>query len=234
MTRRYYVPDLPLGGGPVDLPDTEAQHAARVMRAAVGDPLTLFDGRGNEAVAVIEAIAKRRCTVVSDPAVAISRELERPLQLGIALPKPDRAKEMVERLTELGVARITPLVCERTQRPPTASLIEKLYRVVIEASKQCERNVLMRIDDPIRFDEYSEFDFHGQRLIAHPDGVSIAELTTSVDDANGWSALIGPEGGFTDGEVAAAVDRGFAKVGLGKRIYRVETAACAIATFLGT
>lgn len=230
MTRRYYVPDLPDAGGAVALPDTEAQHASRVMRASVGDSLVLFDGRGHESIAVIEQIDKRSCTVSSKPLRHVDRELSTVLHMAIAMPKPDRAKEMVERLTELGVTRVTPIVCERTQRSPSVSLIEKLRRGVIESSKQCGRNVLMRIDAPIALEAFLDSDVADRRLVAHPDGgLHLSDSGSQVDTV----VLIGPEGGFTDEEIELARASDYQPVGLGARIYRIETAACAVAVSCG-
>ncbi len=227
MTRRYYAPDLPPSGGVVPLDAGEAQHAARVMRLQAGDAVTLFDGRGYEAQAVVESIDKRNCIVAAQPAVTVDREASRPLHLAIALPKPDRAKELLERLTELGVRRVTPLVCERTQRPPSDSLLEKLRRIVVESCKQCGRNRLLEIAAPLEFGELLDRDEGGRRLIADPDGTAFGEI--ALDGHGVVCALIGPEGGFTDEEVARATRAGFQKVGLGKRIYRIETAATVIA-----
>ncbi|PAY21203.1 16S rRNA methyltransferase [Rhodopirellula sp. SM50] len=232
MTRRYYAPDLAPGGGLVPLSDDEAGHAARVMRAKVGDVITLFDGCGHESEASIVSIDKRKCVVEAAAAVAIDREPKCRTQLGIALPKPERCKEMIERLTELGVHRVTPLVCQRTQRPPTDSLLTKLRRIVIESSKQCERNVLMTIDAPIPMEAFLAESRDGTGWIAHPDGRPIHTATSGIDTAAGIRALIGPEGGFTDEEVQAAVDSGYEPIGLGARIYRVETAACVVAAHL--
>jgi 16S rRNA (uracil1498-N3)-methyltransferase len=197
------------------------------MRVRTGDEITLFDGHGYESRAVIESIDKRNCTVVAEPAVAVDREPPRKLHLGIALPKPDRAKELVERLTELGVMRVTPLVCQRTQRPPSDSLLEKLRRIVVESCKQCGRNRLMDIAAPLELDEFLGRDEGGHRLIADPGGSRLRGI--AVDEHGNVSALVGPEGGFTEDEVARATRAGAEKVGLGKRIYRIETAATVLA-----
>ncbi len=145
MTRRYYVPELPSSGGLVELPKPEAQHAIRVMRVLVGDAVILFDGLGREAAAVIESVGRNECVCAVENVRSIDRELGRSLHLAIALPKPDRAREMIERLTEIGVTKVTPLVAQHTQRSPTESLVEKLRRGVIEACKQCGRNQLLEI-----------------------------------------------------------------------------------------
>ncbi|MDV6032891.1 MAG: 16S rRNA (uracil(1498)-N(3))-methyltransferase [Phycisphaera sp. RhM] len=232
MTRRYYAPDLPPSGGLVPLSDEEASHAARVMRAKVGDVITLFDGCGHESESTIVSIDKRKCAVEAAAAVAIDREPKCRTHLGIALPKPERCKEMIERLTELGVHRVTPLVCQRTQRPPTDSLLTKLRRIVIESSKQCERNVLMQIDAPTSMEAFLAEPHTGVRWIAHPDGRPIQSLAAEIDAATSATVLVGPEGGFSDEEVRSAIESGYDQVGLGARIYRVETAASVMATHL--
>jgi len=230
MTRRYYAPDLPPTGGVFSLGSEEAQHAARVMRLQVGDSITLFDGHGYESEAVIESIDRRRCSVDAEPPVPIDREPTRRIHLGVALPKPDRAKELIERLTELGVMRVTPLICERTQRPPSASLLEKLRRIVMEACKQCGRNHLLDLAAPLEVIDFLDRDEGGRRIVAHPDGSSSSNLSNISFNGHGIvCAMVGPEGGFTDAEVAHAAHAGFEKVGLGKRIYRIETAAAVIA-----
>ncbi|KAA5543652.1 16S rRNA (uracil(1498)-N(3))-methyltransferase [Roseiconus nitratireducens] len=231
MTRRYYSPSLPAAGGLVELMDQEAQHASRVMRAQVGDGVILFDGQGHEAEATIQAIDKRTCVCQCDPPAAVDRELAGPLHLAVALPKPDRAKEMVERLCELGVRSLTPLVCERTQRPPTDALLEKLRRIVVESCKQSGRNVLMEIRPVRDFQAYVDQPFEGRQWMAHPSGGSgpIAE-----DFAHGTpvAAMVGPEGGFSDEEVARAEAAAIEKISLGPRIYRIETAATVLAVWL--
>lgn len=228
MTRRYFVPNLPAGGGPVPLPADEAAHAARVMRATAGDRVVLFCGDGREAEAEIASVAKRHVFVHAEPPREISRETQFPLVLGVSLPKGDRARALVERLTELGVTTVQPIVCERTQSAPRESGLEKLRRAVIEASKQCGRNRLMRIADPVRFAEYvAQSDPDAVNLIAHPEGHSFAATLQSARAAPAGVA-VGPEGGFTEGEVEQAVNSGWQRVTLGPRILRIETAAAAI------
>lgn len=230
MTRRYFVPELPKSGGRVELPTSEAHHATRVMRVQVGDSVTLFDGAGSESAAVISQTGRNECLCEAEPAVAIDREPSRAIHFGIALPKPDRARELIERLTELGVASVTPIVAERTQRPPSDSLLEKLRRGVIEACKQCERNRLLEIRPVATSSDFFATKQTGQRLIAHPSPEAIR--LRDIDAANDVIAAIGPEGGWTDDEVTQAIEHNFATINLGPRIYRVETAATAIAAVL--
>ena len=244
MTRRYFAPDLLEQHGTLALSDDEARHAARVMRLQPGDSLELFDGAGNQADAIVLHIDKRSCTVQFEPATEVNREPHVHSHLLIALPKPERAKEMAERLCELGVGEITPVSCQRTQRPPTQHLLEKLRRTMIESCKQSTHNVVPVLNDCVEFARAVDLVKEQRPLvawIAHPGGQDLLEIdlaatqSSAADSVNGREqalALIGPEGGFTDEETQLACQTGWTKVGLGQRIYRVETAAVVIQTVL--
>lgn len=238
MTRRYYVPDLISQHPHVSLPDEEAAHAVKVMRLSVGDTVELFDGCGNQAAAVVTLVDRRHCTCHSDVPQIISREPTRTLELAMAIPKPERAKEMIERLAELGVSRIVPLTFERTQRPPSDSLFAKLERVVIEACKQSTRNQLMTFAPVTSFTRWIRQEVSAEvepigtvlHVVAMPGGESLRKLPmTSVARVN---CLIGPEGGLSDVELQQCVDAGMQAIDLGKRILRIETAACVVASRL--
>ncbi|XZE53356.1 RsmE family RNA methyltransferase [Planctomycetaceae bacterium SH139] len=236
MTRRYFVPDLPAQGGLVALPTEEAVHAARVMRVAVGDPVVLFAGDGRQASGEITSVDRRRVFCQVAPASEVSRELRGAITITACLPKGDRAKWMVEKLTELGVANVQPIVTTRSQATPSASTLNKLRKQVIEASKQSGRNQLMTILEPTDFcdhlaalDSQEAFSLKQQlRVIAHPGGAPLKSLDLTIQSA--VNLFIGPEGGFTDQEVEAASDAGCQAIGLGPTILRVETAATAAAS----
>ena len=231
MTRRYYHSELLSEGAIVALCEPESQHALKVMRVQVGDEIELFDGQGRQATAIILETNRRECHCRVETIHVVDREPSTRIHLGVALPKPDRARELIERLTELGVHTLTPIVADRTQRPPSPSLIDKLRRAVTEACKQSERNSLMRIDDPAKTPQVFGFSPNVKRKwIAHPNGDSIQRIDCT--QASDVFALIGPEGGWTDSEVDSAVESGFVKISLGKRIYRIETAAVVVAAHL--
>lgn len=231
MTRRYFVPELSATGGPLSLPADEAAHAARVMRAVPGDLVTLFCGDGREAEAEILSVEKRHVFVHAQPPQSVDRETPFPVSVAVALPKADRARALVERLTELGVASLQPLACQRTQLAPSPAAIAKLRRAVVEASKQCGRNRLMQIAEAMPFSDFlHQTDPDAVSLIAHPDGhaLSVALQSGGGDGDAPVQIAVGPEGGFTDEEVHQAVETGWQRVSLGPRILRIETAAAAI------
>ena len=231
MTRRYFVPDLPLLGGLVSLPEAEAQHASRVMRVQVGDDLILFDGQGNEATASFVQVSRKDCQCQALAAQQMDREPVRDVHLAVALPKPDRARELIERLTEIGVKSLTPLIADRTQRPPTESLLAKLRRGVVEACKQSGRNQLLDLHAPMRSDAFFESCEQGTRWIAHP---AVDDVVRAADESGCFTVAIGPEGGWTGDEVQQATSNGFRAIDLGPRVYRIETAATVIASILAT
>ena len=227
MAERFYV-NRDLGPGPVELRGPEAHHLGAVCRARPGDLVYLFNGDGHEYPARVVEISRRDVTVEVEARLERSRELPFVLHLAVPLPKGDRAWFLVEKLTELGATALTVLSTERSVVSPREAKIEKLLRHVVEASKQCGRNVLMRVDGPRKLGEFLRDDtLPKTRLFAHPAterGVSLRQADVV--------ACVGPEGGFTDAEVALAINADWRPIDLGPRILRVETAAVALAASL--
>jgi 16S rRNA (uracil1498-N3)-methyltransferase len=225
VSDRFYTPD-PLDVGEFTLDGPEAHHLAHVRRFTAGDTVILFNGDGREYIARVAEVGKKQVHLVILRVESPSRELGYPLHIASALPKGDRGDFLIEKLTELGVKDFTPLVTARSVVQPKDAKSEKLRRAVIEASKQCGRNVLMRVHAPCSLETWcAQPMLPPTRWIAHPNGESL----TQTEVAAGIAAAIGPEGGFSDDEVLAAQKFGFSKVSLGPRILRVETAAVAIA-----
>jgi 16S rRNA (uracil1498-N3)-methyltransferase len=233
MSRRYFV-DSPITGETAVLTGQEAQHLSKVMRAKVGDELVLFDGSGAEFPARIEKIARSQVDLSVSGRREVDRELPFRLVIGVALPKGDRQRWLVEKLVELGVGELVPLVTARSVAQPSGNALERLQRAVAEASKQCGRNRLMVVSQANTFADFIVAAAEiGTRLIAHPpaDGELVA---LSIKVASGSKAIVavGPEGGFTDDEIALADEHHWSRVSLGSRVLRTETAAVALAAAL--
>jgi 16S rRNA (uracil1498-N3)-methyltransferase len=138
---------------------------------------------------------------------------------------------LLEKLTELGVTNFVPLACARSNAYPRENKQDKLERYVIEASKQCGRNVLMRLDERMDWETYCERgNLEETRMLAHP--YQAAHITTCTKMPQSTRIAVGPEGGFTDEEVALALEHGWQSVSLGPRILRVETAAIVLAALV--
>lgn len=236
MSERFFVEE-PIRGETAKLVDSEATHLARVMRAQVGDEVTLFDGSGAEFTAAITRIEKHGVTLQILQRQEIDRELPFELTLAVALPKGDRQKWLMEKGTELGVTRLIPLITKRGVAQPVDSALERLANQSIEAAKQCRRNRLLLVDPPQSVaDFFSSYGAEQTRWIAHPGGALPSQsgwLDENGKPAGPLVVAFGPEGGFSDEEVALAVNAGWKQVSLGNRILRIETAAIAIAAWAG-
>ncbi len=227
MSERFFV-ESPITGSTAELVEAEAQHLAKVMRAAVGDEVVLFDGSGAEFAAKVARLSKSVVLLEVLERREISREPRVELTLAVALPKGERQKWLVEKLTELGGARLVPLITERGVAQPVDAAIARLSRAVIEASKQCGRNRLMEIAPPREVFEYFAADSLGMKLIAEPGGEQLGSL---AQDVTQLAVAIGPEGGFTPAELKVALENDWRPVSLGRSILRIETAAIAIAAW---
>ncbi len=234
MADRYFV-EAPIEGARARLLGHEAHHLAHVMRAKPGDEVTLFDGSGVEFSARVEKVGRSEIELEVLSRDSVDRELPVCIALGVALPKGDRQRWLVEKATELGVTRLVPLVSEHSQEHPSDSSLARLRRAVVEASKQCGRNRLMEIATRQPLATFlGETPPDALRLFAHPGGKPVGALFRPRDEtmAPEFAIAIGPEGGFTTGEHAAAIAHGWMTVGLGQRILRIETAALALVATL--
>lgn len=229
MSERFFLAAPPRDGGAV-LAGDEARHLARVMRCAVGDEVVVFDGSGISWRARVTTIGRDEVRL---EIIAVSAALLRPrvpLTLAVALPKGERQKWLVEKLTELGVERLVPLNTTRGVAEATPAAVERLARGVIEACKQCGRDSLMRVAAARGVGDLAR-EFAGEALIlvADRDGMPLDAGTVGERLV---AAFVGPEGGFTAEELAAVEAVGGRRVSLGPHMLRVETAAVALAARL--
>ena len=228
MSERFLL-DSPPRDGRATLTGDEARHLARVLRAKVGDEIRVFDGGGREWPARVATIDRDAVALTVGASLPAQPGPARPLTIAVALPKGDRQKWLVEKLTELGAERLAPLVTARGVAEATASAQARLARGVIEACKQCGRNTLMEIAAGRPLDRLlAEVPAGACVVIAHPGGRSLDAAAVPAE-ATEIIALVGPEGGFSDEEVCISDRAGVIRISLGPHILRVETAAIALA-----
>ncbi len=231
MADRFFV-NGPIIAPAARLAGAEAHHLIHVLRAKPGLAVTLFDGGGAEYAAHVVKIGRSEVELAIDERSEPDRELSVRLTLGVSLPKQDRQRWLVEKAVELGVSRLVPLVARRSVAQPSVEALDRLRRVVIEASKQCGRNRLMEVvPGQLPNEFFQNFAAADPRWLAHPGGVSMAvAFSQAAQSPTVEIALaIGPEGGFADEEVAAGGQSGWQTIDLGGRILRIETAACGLA-----
>jgi len=231
---RFFCP-LPLVTGQVvDLPPTAARHV-QVLRMQPGHTLTLFNGEGGEFSAEVQHMGRSDVRVVVGEHRDVECEAAVQVHLAVGMPANERMDWLVEKATELGVHRITPLMTERSVIRLTGERAEKKQAhwqaIASSASEQCGRNQVPVIDIPERLDAWlarqtpQAHVVHGV-LSLHASTQPLQDLRAGAAvTPSAWVLLNGPEGGLTDAEDAAARAKGFAAVSLGERVLRAETAA---------
>lgn len=229
MSRRFFLESAVIDETAI-LTGQEAQHLSKVMRAQVGDEVVVFDGSGAEFPARIEKIDRSEVGLSIMERRDVDRELPFRLVVAAALPKGDRQRWLVEKLCELGTSELIPLVTARSVAQPSGNALGRLRRAVIEASKQCGRNRLMAIGEAQNVASLlADAPHSDNRWFAHPplEGGPVSVLNATVGNIR---VVVGPEGGFTDEEVALADTHRWTRVSLGPRVLRAETAAVALAS----
>ena len=231
---RFYCP-LPLVAGQVvDLPPTAARHV-QVLRMQPGHTLTLFNGEGGEFSAEVQHMGRSDVRVIVGEHRNVECEARCQVHLAVGMPANERMDWLVEKATELGVHRITPLMTERSVVRLTGERAEKKQAhwqaVAASASEQCGRNRVPVIDMPERLDAWlvrqtPQADVVHGVLSLHASTQPLNALREgAAASAKSWVLLNGPEGGLTDAEDAAARAKGFKALSLGERVLRAETAA---------
>ncbi|NNM84727.1 MAG: 16S rRNA (uracil(1498)-N(3))-methyltransferase [Phycisphaerales bacterium] len=233
---------------PCVLASQEAHHATQTLRLAEGDAVELFDGQGRSVVGVLQSAGKRQWQVVFDAgAVALAPRPRMELTLAIAVPKGERADTLVEMASQLDVACIQWMDCRRSVVKPDAhgGKMEKWRRLAIESAKQCGRDYVMQVLAPIAMAGVLRAALEEQHslLVLEPTGAD--SLWDWLGDWVGGgaeeravasrklTALVGPEGGFADDELAMlsgeAQRRRIDFVRICPNILRIETAGIAVA-----
>ncbi|MEX0730471.1 MAG: 16S rRNA (uracil(1498)-N(3))-methyltransferase [Aquisalimonadaceae bacterium] len=226
---RIYV-DLPLRANEtLQLTGDPANHL-RVLRVRPGGPLVLFNGQGGEYAAQLSRLERRAAEVAvgaHDP-----REAESPIPLTLVqgVSKGDRMDWTIQKAVELGVTRILPVFTERSVVQLSGDRLDKKtahWRGVVQsACEQCGRNRLPMVDAPASLADALGSALPGLRCLLDPEGAR-RPSQLPAPDAEGITLLVGPEGGLTGQEVAAARDQNYLPVLLGPRILRTETAGMA-------
>lgn len=227
---RLYV-ETPLAAGvQVELDAGQANYLGNVMRLKEGGQLLLFDGMSGEWLAeVVEAGRKRMRLAVGEQTKA--QEAVPDLWLAFAPVKKGRVDWLVEKAVELGVARLQPVVTQRTIVDKLN--LDRMRAHIIEAAEQCGRTVLADIDEPVRLEAFLKAR-DSNRMLYFADETGGAPAPASFEPGPA-TLLIGPEGGFTPEEASTIRTTSNAKaISLGPRILRAETAAlAAIAAWMG-
>lgn len=214
----------------------ETRHARKVLRLSAGDAIEVFDGSGKLAEAQIVEVVRGR-GAGGDHTVCRLGEVrdvaaERPrLTVASAVPKGPRAEAMVNQLAQLGADVFTPVQCERSVVEPGAGKVERYEKAALAAAKQSGRPRLMRIGSTATLADILDQP-RGVGLLLDPRGAAPPGLGAQLAAAEDVTVLIGPEGGWTQSELADAQAAGFVRWRMAAHVLRIETAATAAVSIL--
>ena len=235
---RFYVPQPRIEKGMLKVEGEEVKHIRKVLRLKEGDEITVFDGLGKEFEGTI--VEEGLSSVVIRIKNVYSSKRDSPLEVTLAqsLLKGEKMDYLIQKATELGVKEIVPFLSSRSvpllEKSKSLKRHHRWERIAIEASKQCGRGVVPRIEF---LQDYSEMlpkaSPNALRLILwEREGIRLKEILERSKEKKKIFFVIGPEGGLSQGEVDEAKEAGFIAVTLGRRILRAETASLCLLSIL--
>jgi 16S rRNA (uracil1498-N3)-methyltransferase len=236
---RFFVSPEQIKDDHIIITGPDVNHIARVLRLGAGDRITVLDGRGALYEAVIERAGKDEvlCAIEKRSKVDSASSLRLTLVQGI--PKGDKMDLIVQKGAELGVSRVIPLISQRVvvklEGDKSGKKRERWQRIALEAAKQCRRPDIPEVEEPAGWDQVLA-NLPGEALALMPweeeNALSLREVLMGNTPKEDVFVFIGPEGGFTAGEVERARARGVRPVTLGPRILRTETAGLAVVAII--
>lgn len=219
----FYQPAIP--EGVFHLSEEESRHAIKVLRLTDGATIDLCDGKGKFYKAIITQAHHKKCqfeisATTAIPAAATYRHI------AIAPTKNiDRTEWFVEKAVEFGIDRISPIICDHSERRVVKT--ERLIKKAVSAMKQSLKAWCPQVDEAMTFKAFLKETAAEHRFIAYVDSSNTAYLKDLLQPSGSHIVMIGPEGDFSENEVNMALEAGFQKVSLGPSRLRTETAGIA-------
>ncbi len=227
----FYEPTTAPANETLLLGEETSRHCVQVLRMREGEQLQLTDGNGNLLTATIIGANKRHCTIRIDRAAHRERE-NRNVCIAISLLKnANRFEWFLEKAVEMGVQEIIPLLCERTEKQHYKA--DRFHNIVVSAMLQSRQLWLPLLHPPTPFGEAIAGSSHfAQKLVAHCLDDDQKTGLPAIAIANAVQMLIGPEGDFSEMEIAGALQHGYRPVSLGNTRLRTETAGVVASALL--
>jgi len=215
----FYVPELI--NGSIEPDEMEMRHL-KVLRKQAGDSIRICDGKGHYSDATILSIDKRSVALQVNEIHEVPKPDAKLTLMISPLKNADRFEWMLEKCTEMGVSKIVPLICDRTESPLRKT--DRLQRIMRSATMQSLQYYAPELCAPVKISEIGNMDFPDQRLVAWCEGDNRSDIVEVLESGKDAVILIGPEGDFTADEVYLAGQTGFKAISLGSNRLRTETA----------
>ena len=225
----YYFYSQNISKDMIVLEDQEMLHCVKVLRKKLGDNVYVVDGLGNLFYAEIVNILSKECHLK----ILSSESIQRKIKVHLLISPTKNHKRidwMIEKIVEIGVERVTFLICQNSIRKNIN--LTRLNKIALSAMKQTQNAFLPQIDDCISFKDIFSIVSSKEKYIAHLNRKDISHLSSVLQHENSRCILIGPEGDFTEEEVIDAVNNGFKEVSLGSSRLRTETSGIVSTTIL--
>jgi 16S rRNA (uracil1498-N3)-methyltransferase len=232
--RRFYAPPESIEGLRITLSTDETHHLTNVLRLKPGSEALVFDGRGSEYRCRFLAAESGRARLEIIDTLDDTVESSVRLTLAQAMAKGEKFDLIIQKATELGVSSIVPLITEHTDVKPdreqSFKRLDRWRRISLEALKQSGRRKLVEITAPLALEEFllqrGGLESRGTLLVfSERGGAPLSESLVYADDAAVVTAIVGPEGGWSQAELELLSAHGAKAVTLGPRVLRTETAA---------
>lgn len=233
---RLYVDIALAAGQSITLSEATANHAVRVLRLREGDAVTLFNGDGFDYAGTI-SLGKRDARVHLNSVDVVTNESPLAITLVQAIARGEKMDLILQKATELGVVKIVPVISDRTEVKLDEDRADKRIlhwqRVLEAACEQCGRAQIPEVESPSTLERAARLfaNANDTKLVLHPDG---GRPLSQVDCGDAATIAIGPEGGFSERDLAIFDQAGFVRITLGPRVLRTETAGLAAIAALQT
>lgn len=227
----FYIDKSQISNGKAVIDGEEAKHISRVLRMKTGDSVVLCDGSGMFYSARLCDFDGKTVTAEIEDVYRAPSEPKLSITLYQGAPKAAKLELIVQKATEIGVVRIVPMNTARTvAKLEKASKLDRLRKIAREAAKQCKRGIVPEISEPVSFKEAVGLAAADELAIIPYEEETENSLKNILRGKNisSLSIMIGPEGGFDEGEIRLAAENSVIPVTLGKRILRTETAGLAV------
>lgn len=227
---RFYT-STPITNNKFDITDRDIIHQWKsVFRYNVGSQVILFDGSGTDYLCMITSLRNLGATVevIENKEISMKRNN---VFLCMALVKKDNFELIAQKVTEIGVTHIVPILCEHSEKRKLN--FERLNKIVLEASEQSGRGDIPTIHEVMKIEEvFKKGILPQEKIVLHPEGDTLKKYLSGLHEAKSFAVFVGPEGGFTPKELELLKSYNVPIVSLGSQILRAETAAIAICSLL--
>jgi len=230
-THRFFAAIDLIVDSSIFLPADAAHHCAQVLRYKIGDHLTLFNGDGFDYLARIELIEKKQCQVKITEKVSLNNESPLKINLIQGVARGDKMDLIIQKAIELGVSEITPFFTERCNVKLDGKRLEKKLthwkKIIVSACEQSGRAIIPKLNDPIQIMKLAATE--NTSIYLEPKA---EQVLSDLKLDNSVNLLIGPEGGFSEKDLAQLNYCGAKGIKLGPRVLRTETAGLSAISIL--